>query len=127
MRDPESVARAQRAATRLESAWEQWRALHGPAAAPGQPVVGHAGYSLEEPWGQPRVVIGIDADEAQYLADFLDRDECARRGQVSEQLASWPSAQSSTRTRRRPARNATPLGPVGRRVTPPRSGQSADG
>jgi hypothetical protein len=26
MRDPELVARAQRAATRLESAWEQWRA-----------------------------------------------------------------------------------------------------
>ena len=26
MRDPELVARAQRAATRLGSAWEQWRA-----------------------------------------------------------------------------------------------------
>ena len=33
MRDPELVARAQRAATRLESAWEQWRALHGLADA----------------------------------------------------------------------------------------------
>ena len=29
----------------------------------------------------PRVVIGIDADEAEYLAEFLDRDECAQRGQ----------------------------------------------
>jgi hypothetical protein len=28
-RDPELVARAQRAATHLESAWEQWRALDG--------------------------------------------------------------------------------------------------
>ena len=37
MRDPELVAHAQRAATRLESAWEQWRALHGLAVAPGQP------------------------------------------------------------------------------------------
>jgi hypothetical protein len=87
MRDPELVARAQRAATRLESAWEQWRALHGLAVAPGQPVVSYVGYSLKEPWGEPRVVIGIDADEAEYLAEFLDRDECARRGQVSLQSA----------------------------------------
>jgi hypothetical protein len=81
MRDPELVARAQRAATRLESAWEQWRALHGLADAPGQPVVSYVGYSLKEPWGEPRVVIGIDADEAEYLAEFLDRDECVQRGQ----------------------------------------------
>src|SRR6266567_9207626 len=81
MRDPELVARAQRAATRLESAWEQWRALHGLAVAPGQPVVSYVGYSFKEPWGEPRVVIGIDADEAEYLAEFLDRDECAQRGQ----------------------------------------------
>ena len=81
MRDPELVARAQRAATRLESAWEQWRALHGLGVAPGQPVVSYVGYSLKEPWGEPRVVIGIDADEAEYLAEFLDRDECAQRGQ----------------------------------------------
>ena len=45
MRDPELVARAKRAATRLESAWEQWRALHGLAVAPGQPVVSYVGYS----------------------------------------------------------------------------------
>src|ERR1700677_1777077 len=82
MRDPELVARAQRAATRLETAWEQWRALHGLAVAPGQPVVSYVGYSLKEPWGEPRVVIGIDADEAEFLADFLDRDEC---GQLSSQ------------------------------------------
>jgi hypothetical protein len=80
MRDPELVARAQRAATRLESAWEQWRALHGLAVAPGQPVVSYVGYSLKEPWGEPRVVIGIDADEAEYLAEFLDRDECHSAG-----------------------------------------------
>jgi hypothetical protein len=85
MRDPELVARAQRAAARLESAWEQWRALHGLAVAPGQPVVSYVGYSLKEPWGEPRVVIGIDADEAEYLAEFLDRDECAQRGQVPRQ------------------------------------------
>src|SRR6266567_3442606 len=93
MRDPELVARAQRAATRLESAWEQWRALHGLAVAPGQPVVSYVGYSLKEPWGEPRVVIGIDADEAEYLAEFLDRDECAQRGQqVPPQKAQLPQA-----------------------------------
>jgi hypothetical protein len=93
MRDPELVARAQRAATRLESAWEQWRALHGLAVAPGQPVVSYVGYSLKEPWGEPRVVIGIDADEAEYLAEFLDRDECVQRGQVSVQQAQHQRAQ----------------------------------
>jgi len=82
MRDPELVARAQRAATRLETAWEQWRTLHGLAVAPGQPVVSYVGYSLKEPWGEPRVVIGVDADEAEYLAEFLERDECAQRGQA---------------------------------------------
>ena len=64
---------------------EQWRALHGLADAPGQPVVSYVGYSLKEPWGEPRVVIGIDADEAEYLAGFLGR---------------------RPRTSRRPARNA---------------------
>ena len=94
MRDPELVARAQRAATRLESAWEQWRALHGLAVAPGQPVVSYVGYSLKEPWGEPRVVIGIDADEAEYLAEFLDRDECAQGGQqVPPQQAQLPQVQ----------------------------------
>ena len=36
MRDP-GWSHAQRAATRLESASEQWHALHGLAVAPGQP------------------------------------------------------------------------------------------
>jgi len=93
MRDPELVARAQRAATRLETAWEQWRGLHGLAVAPGQPVVSYVGYSLKEPWGEPRVVIGIDADEAEYLADYLDRDECAQRAPVTQQAHSAEASQ----------------------------------
>jgi hypothetical protein len=32
--------------------------------SPGQPVVSYVGYSLKETCGAPRVVIGIDADEA---------------------------------------------------------------
>ena len=65
MRDPELVARAQRAATRLGSAGEQRRALQGLAVAPGQPVVSYVGYSLKSRWGKPGVVIGIDAGEAE--------------------------------------------------------------
>ena len=74
MRDPELVARAQRAAARLESAWERWRALQGLGETPAQPVVGYVGYALNEPWGQPRAVIGFSADEAERLAEFLERD-----------------------------------------------------
>jgi hypothetical protein len=72
MRDPELVARAQRAAARLESAWERWRALQGMGETPAQPVVGYVGYALKEPWGQPRAVIGFSADEAERLAEFLE-------------------------------------------------------
>jgi len=73
MRDPELVARAQHAAARLESAWERWRAFQGIGETPAQPVVGYVGYALKEPWGQPRAVIGFSADEAERLADFLER------------------------------------------------------
>jgi len=72
MRDPELVARAERAAARLESAWERWRALQGLGETPGQPVVGYVGYALKEPWGQPRAVIGFSAEEAERLAELLE-------------------------------------------------------
>ena len=56
-------------------------------------VVSYVGYSLKEPGGEPGVVIGIDVDEAEYLAEFLDRDECAQRGQqVLPQQAQLPQA-----------------------------------
>src|ERR1700742_34115 len=72
MRDPELVARADRAAARLESAWERWRALQGLGETPGQPVVGYVGYALKEPWGQPRAVIGFSAEEAERLAELVE-------------------------------------------------------
>ena len=78
MRDPELVARAQRAAARLEAAWERWRALQGLGETPAQPVVGYVGYALKEPWGQPRAVIGFSADEAERLADLLERGSTDR-------------------------------------------------
>jgi hypothetical protein len=77
MRDPDLVARAQRAASRLESAWERWRALQGLEETPAQPVVGYVGYALKEPWDQPRAVIGFSAEEAERLAEFL---ECGSNG-----------------------------------------------
>lgn len=77
MRDPEMVSRANRAAVTLERAWERWRLLHGLPAAPRSPVSSYVGYSMEEPWGSPRVVFGVDASEAELLAAVLDRHQCA--------------------------------------------------
>lgn len=76
MRDPEMVARAGYAAARLEQAWERWRALHG-FGGPSDPLASYVGYSQKEPMGQPRVVIGVGAAEAEYFADFLESHECA--------------------------------------------------
>ncbi|HEX6452712.1 MAG TPA: hypothetical protein VF060_25035 [Trebonia sp.] len=89
MRDPELVARAQRAATRLEAAWEGWRAAQGLADTPAQPVVGYVGYALKEPWGQPRAVIGFSADEAERLAEHLEH------GTATVPPQSAPSARST--------------------------------
>src|SRR6266536_6173538 len=72
MRDPDLVLRAQQAAAVLERAWDHWRSLHGLGAGTLPPVSSYVGYSLEEPWGQPRVVFGIAAEEAEQLAALLD-------------------------------------------------------
>ena len=77
MRDPELVLRAQRAAAALERAWYRWRLTHGLGADPLPPVSSYVGYSLEEPWGQPRVVFGVDAEEAEQLAALLDGNDLA--------------------------------------------------
>jgi len=125
MRDPELVARAKRAAMRLESSWEQWRALQGLAVAPGQPVVSYVGYSLSEPWGEPRVVIGIDADEAESLAVFLGRDECVNCAhQIPRQQArlSEPSPVSVGEY----ARPTLLSAPVGRAAVPQAPDQDRD-
>lgn len=77
MSDPELAARAQRAAEMLEQSWDRWRRLHGLAAEQAQPVSSYVGYSLAEPWGQPRVVFGVGAEEAERLAALLEQDEGA--------------------------------------------------
>jgi hypothetical protein len=86
MRDPELVARAHRAAVALEQAWERWRTRHG-QAGPVPPVSSYVGYSMEEPWGRPRVVFGIDANEAELLAALLDRQEGAAAGRRPPETA----------------------------------------
>ena len=77
LRDPDLVVRAQRAASALERAWDRWRTLHGLGAEPMPPASSYVGYSLAEPWGQPRVVFGVAAEDAEQLAALLDRHECA--------------------------------------------------
>lgn len=72
MRDLEQVQRAERAATALERAWLHWRARHGLGTGQLPPVSSYVGYSVEEPWGQPRVVFGLEADEAERIAAILD-------------------------------------------------------
>ena len=77
MPDPRLVSRAQRAATILERAWERWRAEQGLIAEPLPPISSYVGYSIEEPWGRPRVVFGVSAEDAERLSALLE--ESAQR------------------------------------------------
>ena len=78
MPDPRLVSRAQRAATMLERAWERWRATQGLEAEPMPPVSSYVGYSIEEPWGRPRVVFGVNAEDAERLAALLQEERRVR-------------------------------------------------
>ncbi len=91
MRDPELVARAQRAATRLESAWEQWRALHGLAVAPGQPVVSYVGYSLKETWGEPGSSSGSTPTRPSIWPSFSTAMNALSAGSPRSSKHSWPA------------------------------------
>ncbi|HKS70811.1 MAG TPA: hypothetical protein VJQ45_10340, partial [Ktedonobacterales bacterium] len=73
MRDPDLVVRAQLAASALEGAWQRWRVGHGDVVDPMPTVSSYVGYSLQEPWGQPRVVFGLAAEDAEQLAALLER------------------------------------------------------
>jgi hypothetical protein len=98
MRDPDLVVRAQRAATALEAAWNRWRTVHGLGADPLPPVSSYVGYSLEEPWGQPRVVFGVDAEEAEQLAAILDGHDCV--GPLHAEVAGSEGGQEPSLERR---------------------------
>jgi hypothetical protein len=127
MRDPELMLRAQRAATELERAWDRWRTMHGLGADPLPPVSSYVGYSLEEPWGQPRVVFGIAAGEAEHLAALLDRHDCA--GPVYAAMTSQgarPEVTTGARDRGRGVHvpSQAPAGPAARDLP---AGQSPQG
>jgi hypothetical protein len=87
MRDPDLVVRAQRAAEVLERAWDRWRTVHGMGAEPLPPVSSYVGYSQEDPMGQPRVVFGVAAEEAELLASLLERHEFAGPAAVRQEAA----------------------------------------
>src|SRR5215472_17440831 len=77
MRDPDLVVRAQMAASALEGAWHRWRVGYGRVTDPMPAVSSYVGYSLEDPWGQPRVVFGLAAEDAEQLAALLERHDRA--------------------------------------------------
>ncbi len=110
MRDPDLVHRAQLAATALEGAWHRWRVVHGLAADPTPAVSSYVGYSLDEPWGQPRIVFGLAAQDAEQLAALLDRHDCV--GPVHAAVATLSGARDS---QRRPGPQFAPL-PVPRQA-----------
>ncbi|MDP4509610.1 hypothetical protein ACQEVF_21450 [Nonomuraea polychroma] len=81
MRDPELVSCAQRAAAELERAWGHWRAGRGRGVDAGaESVASYVAHSLDHPWGRPRVVLGLDAEDARELAALLDRQEVGAPG-----------------------------------------------
>jgi hypothetical protein len=120
MRDPDLVMRAQRAAEVLERAWDRWRTLHGVGAEPPQPVSSYVGYSLEEPMGQPRVVFGVAAEDAELLASLLERHECT--GPVAARQEAAPPARPAEAQAARMQRPAA--GP--RQPIPAQGPRSAD-
>jgi hypothetical protein len=74
MRDPELVSSAQRAAGELERAWAQWRRARGLIEEVSESVASYVAHSIDHPWGRPRVVMGLDADEARALAALLTKE-----------------------------------------------------
>jgi hypothetical protein len=112
MRDPGLVQRAERAALALERAWEQWRSERGVGAENPTPVSSYVGYSLEEPWGEPRVVFGLGAEEAEMLAAVIDGHDYI--GPVHANLTDWRLAAGS----QLPLPAASQFSPEGRVAVP---------
>lgn len=77
MWDQDLVHRAEVAAAELERAWYCWRSTHGFVTDPMPTASSYVGYSLEEPWGQPRVIFGLPAEDAEELAGLLVRPDLA--------------------------------------------------
>ncbi|SDI01059.1 hypothetical protein SAMN05421505_13042 [Sinosporangium album] len=76
MRDPELVSCAQRAAAELQRGWAHWRAARGGSGeSSAESVASYVAHSIDHPWGRPRVVLGLDAEDARELAALLARQD----------------------------------------------------
>lgn len=96
MLEPDLTVRAQRAAAELERAWQRWRAMRNPGGESLPPVSSFLGYSMEDPWGQPRVVFGIAASDAEQLAALLERRDA--EGSVYAAMTSRSAARPEQST-----------------------------
>jgi hypothetical protein len=66
----DSAIQATGAATQLERTWRHWRATRGLPDGANHVVAG-VGYSPEDPMGQVRVVINVDAADALLFAEII--------------------------------------------------------
>lgn len=71
MPDTELMSRAARAAAELEDAWSRWRVARGQPADAASSITSYVAHAIDHPLGQPRVLLGIDADDALALAEML--------------------------------------------------------
>lgn len=100
------------------------------------PVSSYVGYSLAEPWGQPRVVFGVAAEDAEQLAALLDRHECAGpagaqqlepAGRTSAGVPSAARAQLPPGAPARPPARSGAAGPAAAEGRPEPARPRADG
>jgi hypothetical protein len=87
----DSAIQASGVATQLERTWKHWRATRGlPAGA--DPVAACVGYSPEDPLGQARVVINVDAADALLFAEMISYLIASRPlGHPEAGSGPWPS------------------------------------
>jgi hypothetical protein len=87
----DSVAQASGAATRLELTWKRWRGTRGLPDG-GDPMAAYAGHSREDPAGQARVVINVDAADALLFAEMISYLIASRPlGHPGVNSGPWPS------------------------------------
>jgi hypothetical protein len=87
----DSVAQASGAATRLELTWKRWRGTRGLPDG-GDPMAAYAGHSREDPAGQARVVINVDAADALLFAEMISYLIASRPlGRPGVSSGPWPS------------------------------------
>jgi hypothetical protein len=87
----DSALQASGAATQLERTWKHWRATRGLPDGT-DPAVACVGYSPEDPMGQARVVINVDAADALLFAEMISYLIASRPlGDPEAGRGPWPS------------------------------------